>query len=86
MARKVFGFLAHGFAKPCTDERAVGVVVVNPALVAGVVRRVNVDALDPARVRGQQAFQRQQMSPSMMRLPSSEGFLLSESFGSTASV
>ena len=34
------------FAEPFFDLRRVDFVVVKPVLVAGVVRRVNVDALD----------------------------------------
>ena len=61
MAGKVFGFLAHGFAQPFLDERAVDVVVVNPAFVAGVVRRINVDALDLPGVVREQRLERHQI-------------------------
>ena len=61
MARKVFGFLAYSFAKPVADEWAVDVVVVNPAFVAGVVRWVNVDALDLTGVLRQQPLEPNQI-------------------------
>ena len=44
--------------QPLPHQGAVHVVVVQPALVAGVVGRVDVDALDPACVAGQQGLQR----------------------------
>ena len=43
------------------DDPAVDVVVVGSALVAGVVRRVDVDALDLAGVIGQQRLERDQV-------------------------
>ncbi|MGD0814260.1 MAG: hypothetical protein ABSA83_11700 [Verrucomicrobiota bacterium] len=61
MAGKVFGFPTNGFAQPFADQRAVDVVVVNPAFVAGVVRWVNVDALDLPGVVRQQRFERDQI-------------------------
>ena len=52
MAVEGFAFPADDLAEPLADERAVDVVVVGPALVAGVVGRVDVDALDlPGVVR-----------------------------------
>jgi len=54
-------FLAHDFAQPAADLRAVDVVVVDPALVAGVVRRVDVDALHLAGVARQQGLERVQV-------------------------
>jgi len=48
-------------AQPLADLRAVDVVVVNPALVAGVVRRVDVDALHLAGVARQQGLERMQV-------------------------
>src|ERR1039458_5516945 len=61
VAGKVFGFLANNFTKPFTDERAVNAVVVNPAFVASVVRRVNVDALDLSGVVRQQRLERDEV-------------------------
>ena len=48
----------HGFAEPFLHHRRVDVVVVSPSFVAGVVGWVNVDALHPAGVGGQQRLQR----------------------------
>ena len=74
VAAGVLALLAHGVANPFLELRLREVVVVNPALVAGVVRRVNVDALDPARVRGQQTFQRQQIVALNDEIPVQRGF------------
>ena len=40
-----FAFLADDLAEPLANEGAVDIVVVGPALVAGVVRRVDANAL-----------------------------------------
>ncbi len=47
--------------EPLAHRRAVDAVVVDPAIDAGVVRRVDVQALHLARVLGQQRFQREQV-------------------------
>ena len=52
-----FAFLADHLSQPAANLRAVDVVVVNPAFVAGVVRRVDVDAFDLPGVTRQQGFQ-----------------------------
>lgn len=44
--------------QPFLDDRRIDVVVIAPALVAGVVRRVDVNAVDLAGVSRQQRFQR----------------------------
>ena len=49
VAAGVFAFFADGLADPFLELRLGEVVVVDPAFVAGVVRRVDVDALDPCR-------------------------------------
>ena len=54
-------FFAHDFTKPLADYGTVDVVVVSPAFVTGVVRRVNVDALDLAGVVRQQRLERHQI-------------------------
>ena len=46
---------------PFLHHRRTDVVVVDPALVAGVVRRVDVDALDLAVVVREQGFERLQI-------------------------
>ncbi len=61
MAGKVFGFLAHGFTEPVADERAVDVVVVCPAFVTGVVRRVDVDSLDLSGAVREQRLERDEV-------------------------
>ena len=47
----------HDLAQPVLHHGGVDVVVVGPALVAGVVGRVDVDALDLAVIRRQQRLQ-----------------------------
>jgi hypothetical protein len=59
VAGEVGGFVADDLAEPVADEGAV--VVVDPAFVAGVVRRVDVDAFDLARVVGQQGLERDEV-------------------------
>jgi hypothetical protein len=56
-----FTFLADDLAQPFGDERAFHIVIVNPALVPGVVRRVDVDALHLPGVVGQQRLERLQI-------------------------
>ena len=51
----------HNLAEPVLHHRGVDVVVVRPTLVAGVVRRVDVDALDLSVVRRQEGFQRREV-------------------------
>ena len=48
-------------AEPFADDGAVDVIVVSPALVPSVVRRVNVDAFDLAGVVGQQRLERDEV-------------------------
>lgn len=52
---------ADHLAQPLANLRAVDVVVVDPALVAGVVRRVDIDALHLPRIARQQGLQRVQV-------------------------
>jgi hypothetical protein len=47
-----FAFLADHLAQPAANLWAVHVVVVDPALIAGVVRRVDVDALHLPGITG----------------------------------
>lgn len=58
MAIQRLAFLTDDLTQPLTDQRAVDVVVVGPALVACVVRRIDVDALHLPRVVRQQRFER----------------------------
>ena len=55
--RESLRFVADGFAEPLSI-RGLDVVVVDPAFVAGVVGRVDVDALDLAGVVRQQRLER----------------------------
>ena len=61
MAGEVVGFLADGVAEPLTNFGAVDGVIINPALVAGVVWRVDVDALDLPGITRQQRFERDEV-------------------------
>ena len=57
MALQVFAVNGRLLFEPFLEQRAVHLVVVNPAFVAGVVGRVDVDALDAAGIAGQQGFE-----------------------------
>jgi len=48
----------RGFFQLFLHQRTANIVIVAPAFVAGVVRRVNVDAVHLARVNGQQRLER----------------------------
>ena len=58
VAGEVLALLAHDLPEPFPDARVVHVVVVDPALVAGVVRRIDVDAVDLSLVFRKQRLQR----------------------------
>jgi hypothetical protein len=53
---EVFGLRAHHLPQPVPYLGAVHVVVVDPALVAGVVGRVYVDQLHSPPVLGEEGF------------------------------
>src|ERR1051326_8431370 len=61
MPAGVLALLADSLADPLLELRLGEVIVVDPALVAGVVGRVNVDALDAPRMRGQERLESQQV-------------------------
>ena len=56
--------------QPLPHQGAVDAVVVDPALVAGVVGWINIDALDLASIAGQQGLQPCRLSPCTIRLSS----------------
>jgi hypothetical protein len=51
MARQVFGLAVHDLAQPVAHFGRIDVVVVNPALVARVIGRVDIDALNGSTAR-----------------------------------
>ena len=57
VAGQVLALFADNLAQPPLDLRVIDIIVINPALVAGVVGRIDVDALDAPLVPGQQCFQ-----------------------------
>lgn len=57
MAGQVFSLFADNLAQPLLDLRVIDIIVVDPALVAGVVGRIDIDALDAPLIPGQQRFQ-----------------------------
>ena len=63
MAGQILALSADHFAQPLFDFGVVYIVVVHPALVAGVVGRIDVDALHPALIPGQQGFEGFQIVP-----------------------
>lgn len=56
MAGQVLALFADDLAQPFLDLGVVDVIVIDPALVAGVVGRVDVNALDAPSYRGSSAF------------------------------
>ena len=58
VSAEVFALLADDLPEPLPDARVVYVVVVDPSLVAGVVRRIDVDAVNLALVLRQQRLER----------------------------
>jgi len=61
MTAQILALPAHNLAQPFFDSGIVHIVVIDPALVARVVRRINVDALDLPLVSGQQGLERLQV-------------------------
>ena len=57
MAGQVLALFADNLAQPLLDFRVIDIIVINPALVAGVVGRIDIDALDAPLIPGQQCFQ-----------------------------
>lgn len=61
MTGEVFSLFADGFAEPLLDLRCIDIVIIDPAFVARVVGRIDVDAFYLARVAGQEGFERVQV-------------------------
>ena len=61
MAIERLALFADDLTEPFANDGAVYVVVISPTFVAGVVRRVDIDALHLAGVVGQQRFQRDEI-------------------------
>ena len=57
MAGQVLALFADNLAQPLLDFWVVDIIVVDPALVARVVGRIDVNALDAPLIPGQQRFQ-----------------------------
>jgi hypothetical protein len=57
MPGEVLALFAYDLPKPLADFGVVHIVIVYPALIAGIVRRIYVDALNAALVPGQQGFE-----------------------------
>ena len=57
MACGVLSFFADRLPDPLLELRLRKVVVIDPTLVAGVVRGIDVDALDPSGVSGKQRLE-----------------------------
>ena len=49
--------------QPFLDDRGVHIIIIRPALIAGVVRRVNEDAVDLPGMGRQQRLERVQIVP-----------------------
>ena len=61
VAAQILTFFADHFAQPFLYARVVHIVVVHPALIARVIRRVDVNAVHPPAKFRQQAFERKQV-------------------------
>ena len=61
VAAKILGLFSDRLADPFLKLRLRQVVVENPPFVAGVVRRVDVNALDPACMSGKKRLESQQV-------------------------
>ena len=57
MAGQILALFADDLAQPLFDLRGIDIIIVDPSLVAGVVGRIDVDALDTPLLPGQQCFQ-----------------------------
>jgi len=57
MAGQVLALFADNLTQPLFDFRVIDIVVIDPALFAGVIGRIDVDALDAPLIPGQQGFQ-----------------------------
>ena len=68
MAAQVLALPTYYLAQPLADFRVVYVIIVTPALVARVVRRINIDALDPSLIPGQQSLECLQIVPRIIML------------------
>jgi hypothetical protein len=69
VAAQIFDFLAYDRTQPLSHFRAVDVVVVNPALVSGVVGRVDIDALHLSGIVGEQGLQGLQIVTFNQKVP-----------------
>ena len=61
MTAQIFSLFTDHFTQPFADFRVIHVVVVDPAFIAGVVGRINIDALHPPLKPRKQSFQRIQI-------------------------
>ncbi len=63
MSVKGFAFFAHHFTEPLAHQWTIDVIVIHPAFVSRVVRRIYIDALNLASVVGQKCFQCDEIIP-----------------------
>ena len=63
MTGEILTLSADHLSQPFQDAGIIHVIVVDPLLIAGVVRRIDIDTLDPALIAWQQGFQRVQIIP-----------------------
>ncbi len=66
VAGQILSLFADNLAQPLFDLRVIDIIVVDPALVAGVVGRIDVNALDAPLIPGQQRFRASRLSPRMI--------------------
>ena len=75
VAAQILALAPDHFAQPFLYARVVHIVVVHPALVARVIRRVNVNAVDAPAKLGQQAFERKQIVAVNQKIVATVGWL-----------
>lgn len=46
MSRKIFTFRSYNFPQPFKDMRVINIVIITPFFIAGIIWRINVDAID----------------------------------------
>ena len=61
MTGEILSLYADHLPEPFHDSRIVYVIIVDPFLVACVIWRINIDALNLSLIPGQQGFQRVQI-------------------------
>ena len=57
MAAEIFTLLAYSIANPFEDARILHVIVIDPSLISGVIRRVDIDTINAPLILRKQRLQ-----------------------------